>query len=238
MSAHLRPPTENLILKSLPSDIYARLAPHLEPVALESSQIIHKAHDPVSHFYFPDYAIISVVSIMSDGATVEVGVVGREGASGINALLGHDSSPNQSLIQVPGSGLRIKTHPLLTEFKRGGVLQNMLLRYVNSLIAQVSQTAACNRLHTVEERLARWLLMTHDRTHGDELPLTHEFIAQMLGTRRAGVTGAAIALQTEGFIRYSRGNITILDRAGLEGFACECYKIVKREFDRALGNRA
>ncbi|MBA3714921.1 MAG: winged helix-turn-helix domain-containing protein, partial [Pyrinomonadaceae bacterium] len=133
--------------------------------------------------------------------------------------------------------LRIKTHLLLTEFNRGGVLQNMLLRYVNSLIAQVSQTAACNRLHTVEERLARWLLMTRDRTHGDELPLTHEFIAQMLGTRRAGVTGAAIALQTEGFIRYSRGNITIIDRAGLEGFACECYKIVKKEFDRALGNR-
>jgi CRP-like cAMP-binding protein len=171
---------------------------------------------------------------MRDGSTVEIGVVGPEGMVGIHALLGIESTPNESMVQVPGDGMRIRIGTLLDEFRRGGALQDLTLRYLYAFMMQISQTAACNRLHTVEERLARWLLMCHDRVEGDELALTHDFLAMMLGVRRAGVTGAAVALQAEGYIRYSRGHVTVMDRKALEEFVCECYAAVKAEFDRAL----
>ncbi len=226
---------KNRILSRLTDEEYLRLAPHLESVELTHNQTIYRANEPISHLYFPEHAMISIVSNMEDGSTVEIGVVGREGMAGIHVLLGVETTQNESMVQMPNGGIRIKTEVLLAEFKRGGALQASVLRYMHALIVQISQTAVCNRLHSVEERLARWLLMCRDRAEFNELPLTHEFLAMMLGTRRAGVTGAALSLQAEGFIRYSRGNIVILDRAGLENFACECYGITKAEFDRLEG---
>ena len=225
-------PIKNNLLAALPPDEYQRLSPHLEYVKLDRGQVIYKVDEPSSHLYFPTSAMISMVSSMSDGATVEVGVIGREGISGLHLLLGSDDSNNDCMAQLPGEALKINAETLRAEFKRGGKLQGVILRYIHGLMIQISQSAACNRLHSVEERLARWLLMTHDRATGDELSLTHEFLAMMLGTRRAGVTGAAIALQGEGFIRYSRGHITMLDRTGLEDFSCECYRTFKAEFDK------
>ncbi len=226
----------NHILAALPAEEYERLAPHLEPFEMKRGLTIYHSHGAIPYLYFPTNSMISVVAVLSDGSMVEAGVVGREGVGGVPALLGADSTPHESMVQLPGDGVRIKTKILREEFKRGGALHDSVLRYTNALLAQVGQTAACNRLHTIEERLARWLLMTHDRAAGDELPLTQEFLAMMLGTRRAGVTGAAIALQGENLIRYHRGNITILDRAGLEDFSCECYSLVKPEFDRIMSS--
>lgn len=231
MSTEPRPSIKNRILGRLPEEEYLRLAPHLEAVQLTLGRTIHPANEPISHIYFPENSMISLVSNMANGSTVEVGVVGREGAAGIHALMGAESSQNESMVQIADGAVRIKTEVLRAEFKRGGGLQDLLLRYMHALLIQVSQTAACNRLHSVEERLSRWLLMCHDRAPSDNLPLTHEFLAMMLGTRRAGVTGAALSLQAEGFVNYRRGNVTILDRAGLENFTCECYQIVKAEFD-------
>jgi CRP-like cAMP-binding protein len=173
--------------------------------------------------------MISVVSNLAQGQSVEIGVVGREGMSGIEVLMGVDSIPNESMVQLADGALRMTTAVIRAEFKRGGALQDLLMRYTHTLLTQVSQSAVCNRLHSVVERLARWLLMCQDRAESDDLPLTQEFIAMMLGTRRSGVTEAAIALQGEGYIRYSRGHITILDRPGLEEFTCECYAVIKAE---------
>lgn len=222
----------NHILASLPADEYERLEPHLEPFEMTRGLTLYHSHGAIPYLYFPNNSMVSVVSVLADGSMVEAGVVGREGVAGIPALLGAESTPHESMVQLPGDGVRIKTKTLLEEFKRGGVLHDSVLRYTHALLTQVAQTAACNRMHTIEERLARWLLMTHDRAAGDHLPLTQEFLAMMLGTRRAGVTGAAIALQAENLIRYHRGNITVLDRQGLEDFSCECYGLVKAEFDR------
>ncbi len=231
MFAAPRSSTKNRILGRLTDEEYLRLAPHLEAVQLILGRTIHPANEPISHIYFPENSMISLVSNMSNGSTVEVGVVGREGAAGIHALLGAESSQNESMVQIADGAVRIKKDVLRAEFKRGGGLHDLLLRYMHALWIQTSQTAACNRLHSVEERLSRWMLMCHDRAPSDNLPLTHEFLAMMLGTRRAGVTGAALSLQAEGFVNYRRGNVTILDRGGLENFTCECYQIVKAEFD-------
>ena len=179
--------------------------------------------------------MISVVANSTDGARVEVGVIGREGMAGVSALLGVDgTTPTESMVQIADGAMRMPAEVMRAEFRRGGAFQDRLLRYMQADTIQVRQLAACNRLHTVEERLARWLLMTHDRAASDELALTQEFLAMMLGVRRAGVGTAAIVLQADGFIRYSRGHITILDRRGLEEFSCECYRIVKAECDRLL----
>jgi CRP-like cAMP-binding protein len=179
--------------------------------------------------------MISLVSQLSDGSSVEVGLTGFEGMAGLPVVLGVDRSPHECMAQIPDGAVRASSRAIINEFKRGGALQHLLLRYAQSLMLQISQVATCNRVHLVEERLARWLLMSQDRCVGDDLPLTQEFIAMMLGVRRAGVTGAAVSLQAEGLISYSRGHITITDRAGLEDFACECYEVVKAEFDRPPG---
>jgi CRP-like cAMP-binding protein len=226
--------SENHILNSLTLEDYERLSPHLEPVELRHSQILYKAGDRIDYCYFPSHSMTSLISQLSDGSCVEIGVTGYEGMVGIYGVLGVDKTPHQAMVQIPDGAMRVKTSVVIDEFKRGGSLQNSLLRYVQMLLLQTSQIAACNRLHIVSERLARWLLMSHDRCRGDHLPFTQEFLAIMLGTRRAGVTEAALILQAEEYISYKRGHITVLDRAGMEGFACECYGIVKAEFDRLV----
>jgi CRP-like cAMP-binding protein len=189
----------------------------------------------MDYVYFPSNSMVSLVSRLSDGSSVEIGIVGYEGMVGVSSVLGVDRSPHETMVQIPDGGVQMKTSVLREEFKRGGALHDSLLRYLQLLLLQTSQIAACNRLHSIGERLARWLLMCHDRVRREELHLTQEFLAMMLGIRRAGVTEAALILQAEEYIRYRRGQITILDRAGLEDFTCECYRIVKDEFDRVVG---
>jgi CRP-like cAMP-binding protein len=235
MSEPIRHPQQNHILASLPVEDYERLSPHLEAVELHHSQILYEAGGKIDYVYFPSNSMVSLISQLSDGSSVEIGVTGYEGMLGIYAVLGVDRTPHEAMVQIPGDALRVKTSVVVDEFKRGGALHDLLLRYLQMLLLQTSQIAACNRLHTIGERLARWLLMSHDRCVCDDLPFTHDFIAIMLGIRRAGVTEAAIILQTEEFIRYRRGHITILDRAGMEDYTCECYRIVRDEFDRLVG---
>jgi len=188
----------------------------------------------MDHIYFPTTAVVSLIYTMEDGTTAEMGLVGNEGAVGIALFMGGDTTPNQAVVQVAGGAFQMKTTTLLEEFRRGGAFQLALLRYTQTLITQISQTAVCNRLHPIEKRLCRWLLLTRDRVPSDELVMTQEFIAHMLGVRREGVTAAARHLQQAGLIRYARGHITILNRAGLEAVACECYQVVKTELDRLL----
>jgi CRP-like cAMP-binding protein len=229
------PKTSNRILSELPTEEYERLSPHFELLALSLGDILYYPHDPVTHVYFPNRGSLSIISTFADGNGVEVGVVGNEGVFGTNVVLGSVTTPLEALVQVPGDGLRISAEVIKKEFKAGGLLQDLLLRYTQAFIIQIAQAAACNRAHPVDGRLARWLLMTHDRAMSDELYMTQELIAVMLGTRRAGITEAAGKLQNEGVIRYNRGRIRIIDRARLEAYSCACYAIVKKEFDRLLG---
>lgn len=228
-------PIQNKILAGLPAKEYARLAPHLTAVSLPLGEILYKTEDAIEYVYFPNSGVVSLVAHMQEGASVEVGLVGNEGMVGMPLVLGDDISPNEAIVQIADGAMKMKASVLVAELARAGQLQVLLLRYTLAAIRQISQTAACNRSHHVGERLARWLLTCHDRVNGDELKLTQEFIAEMLGTRRSGVSEAAMLLQSAGFIRYSRGHITVLDREGLEEFACECYAAVKVEFDRLLG---
>ncbi|HYE13747.1 MAG TPA: Crp/Fnr family transcriptional regulator [Pyrinomonadaceae bacterium] len=226
-----RPLSKNHILSRLPPEDYERFRPHLEPVELRHSQILHEAGEPIGHVYFPHRAMVSLISHTAAGESVEVGVVGFEGVAGISAVLGVDISPHEAMVQYPDGGSRVKVGALREEFKRGGALHDLLLRYTQGLLLQTSQVAACNRLHTLAERLARWILMSQDRCRCEDLPFTHEFLALMLGVRRPGVTEAAVSLQAEGYISYRRGHIKIIDREGLEQYACECYPVVRAEFD-------
>jgi CRP-like cAMP-binding protein len=186
----------------------------------------------MDHVYFPTTSHVSLLYTTINGATAEMGLVGNEGVVGIALFMGGDTTPNRAVIQGSGNGLKLQAKAMYLEFARGGEFQQLLLRYTQALITQISQTAVCNRLHSVEQRLCRWLLMTHDRTHSDELQMTQEFISNMLGVRREGVTRAARDLQQHGLITYVRGHINILDRQALESFACECYAVVKAEHDR------
>lgn len=179
--------------------------------------------------------MVSIVAHMPDGESVEVGIVGFEGMTGISLVLGVDKAPHEAMVQIPDGAMRMPAQALLAEFKRGGALHDRLLRYALGQLLQTSQIAACNRLHTVSERLARWLLMSHDRCVCDDLPLTHEFLSLMLGVRRAGVTEAASVLHKEGYIMHKRGHIKIINKAGLENYSCDCYQIVKKEFDLLVG---
>ena len=235
MSVTARQYNENRILAALPAEDFQRLSPHLEPIELHLGQILYEAGSKIEYVYFPLNSMVSLISQLSDGSSIEIGVAGYEGMVGIYAVLGVDRTPHEGLVQVPGGAVRVKTSVIVEEFKRVGALQPALLRYLQMLLLQTSQIAACNRLHTISERLARWLLMSQDRCRCDDLPFTQDFIALMLGTRRAGVTEAAILLQAEEYITYRRGHIKILDRAGMEDYACECYRIVKDEFDRVVG---
>lgn len=236
MSDRLESPV-NQLLAALPSKEYNRLADHLKPVNLTGGEILLEPHEPIKKIYFPERAMISLVSIMMDGSTTEIGLIGNEGLIGLPAILGGNSTTSRTIVQVSGTALEISAEIVKQEFERGEKLYQLLLLYTQALLTQVSQSAACNRQHKIEERLARWLLSVQDCIMQDELPLTQEFIANMLGTRRSGVTVAAGILQQAGIIRYSRGRITILDQEALEATACECYRLVQNEFLRLLGSR-
>jgi CRP-like cAMP-binding protein len=231
----LRSQTTNRILNALTPSEFESLSSHLDPVNLSSGEVLCRPDQPVTHVYFPNRGTVSVVSTFEDGSSVEVGMVGNEGMFGVCVFLGSVASPLLAQVQLPGEGLRMRADVLRSEFRKGGQLQDMLLRYTQAFITQVAQTAACNRAHHVEGRLAKWLLMCGDRVHSPELRLTHEFMAGMLGMRRAGVTEAACQLKEAGLIRYTRGKVTFVDRAGLEAVSCECYPLVKKEFTRLVG---
>lgn len=223
---------ENLILNALPEEEYERLLPDLEPVELFLGQILYRPEEPIEYVYFPVSSMVSVIASTADGQSAEVGVIGREGMTGIDVLMGGDSTLNTHIVQHPNGAFRTKTAVIKREFKCGGALHDELLKFTRLLMIQIAQTALCNRLHTVEERLARWLLLCADRSGTDELQLTQEFLAIMLGTNRVTVTMSAIALQNTGYIKYTRGRITITNHEELENFACDCYRTVKREYDR------
>lgn len=223
-------PIENHILRNLPPPDYERISSHLEPVQFTHGEVLYETDEPIESVYFPNFAIASLIAEDASGQSVEVGMVGFEGVVGVSAALVPHESPFRVLVQFPNSALRMNVRAFRDEFKLAGALHDSVLRYTHSLLRHTSQLAVCNRLHSLSERLARWLLMSYDRCKCVELPFTHEFLALMLGVRRAGVTEAAIILQAEGYIRYRRGQITILDKQGLEGYACECYPILKKDF--------
>lgn len=226
-----QPQSPNKILATLPRAEFEHVASKLRPVHLELGEILYMPEQRIEYVYFVTSGVVSLLAALEDGTTVEAGVIGCEGMVGIPVILGADATPNQALVQSDGNALRMSTSDLRTEFQKSAQLRDLLLRFTNALFTQVAQTAACNRLHSVEERLARWLLLTHDRVQ-DEFILTQEFLSRMLGVRRAGVSVAANTLRQAGLIEYRRGNVNVLDRKGLERASCECYQIVRNEYDR------
>lgn len=227
-------PRSNRILSAAPREEYERLFPRLEYAELRCGDVLHEAGEPLSHIYFPYSGTISVVVQMRDGDQAEAGIVGREGMLGLPLVLGTDTAPLRALAQVPGGAMRMRAADFAEEVGRRAGLYRLLLRYAQSFFVQTAVTAACNRLHPMEARLPKWLLMTRDRAESDDLSLTHEFVATMLGVRRAGVTGALGLLRSEGLIDHSRGRIRILDAEGLGRASCECYGVVKEEYDRLV----
>lgn len=234
MSQRSLEPKGNRLLAQLPREELERIRPYLEYVNFELGEVIYESGGQQSYIYFPTTAIISLLYMMENGSSAEMGVAGNDGLVGIALFMGGDTVPNRAIVQSAGEALRMKTKVLQDEFARGGTFQRLLLRYTQALMTQMSQTAVCNRLHTVEQQLCRWLLLSRDRLNTDELVMTQELIANMLGVRREGVTHAAQRLQEDGLISYVRGRIQILDRPGLELAVCECYRVVKEEYDRLL----
>lgn len=225
----------NRILAALSAEDYAVLEPRLERVTLATSEVLFDVHAPIEHVYFPENMVASIVGVLADGQAIETATVGREGMVGLPLFLGTDRTAAQAFVQVPGPALRLPAEVLRAALDRGPALARVLGRYTQALFTLVGQSSACNRVHTMVERCARWLLHTHDRVAGDEFMLTHLFLSQMLGVRRATVTEAMGALQAAGAVAYVRGRITVLDRERLERSACECYAIIAGEFDRLLG---
>jgi CRP-like cAMP-binding protein len=225
------PRPANQILSALPHEEFERLRPKLREVTFKLGDVIYAPEEPIEAVYFINSGIVSWLAALENGNTVEAAVIGSEGLAGVSVLLGAQSTPNQALTQAEVSALQISSKDLTTEFRKNGELNRIVLRFVHSMFTQVAQTAACNRLHTLDQRLARWLLMTHDRTDGDAFPVTQDFLSHMLGVRRAGVSVAATSLRQMGLIEYRRGNIHVLDRKGLEALSCECYGIVKQEYE-------
>ena len=230
----LHDPRENRLLAALSEPEFNRLYPNLELVPLLLGEVLYESGDQLQHVYFPILSIVSLLYVMADGASAEIAVVGNEGIIGIALFMGGETMPNRAVVQSAGYAYRLRSQLLKEEFSRAGELQNLLLRYTQALLTQMSQTAVCNRHHSVDQQLCRWLLLSLDRLPSTELTMTQELIANMLGVRREGVTEAAGKLQSAGLIHYSRGKITVLDRPRLEARACECYKVVKAEFDRLL----
>lgn len=224
---------ENSLLAAVPRKEYRRLLAGLEPVTLTFGEVLYEPGETIRHVYFPGASLVSLLTLADGHLALEVGLIGREGMVGIPLVLGHNVSSVGALVQGTGTAMRMASAHFLEEFRLSLPLQQKLYRYTHTLMAQISQTAACNRFHVVEKRLARWLLMTHDRVKSDQFRMTHEFLGHMLGVRRVGVTKAAQALQQRKLIRYSRGDITVLDRSGLEAAACECYEVVKDMHDGA-----
>ena len=229
-------PRENHLLAALPQEDWLRWLPELERADLGLGQVLYESGASLSHVYFPTTAIVSLLYVMENGASAEIAVVGNEGLIGISLFMGSESTPNRAVVQSAGLGYRLRSSVLQDEFKRAPVM-HLLLRYTAALMTQMAQTAVCNRHHSLDQQLCRWLLLSLDRLRGQELIMTQELIANMLGVRREGVTEGALKLQKAGLISYSRGHITVLDRPGLERRSCECYAVVKKEYDRLLPPR-
>jgi len=227
-------PTQNHLLAALPAADYARLLPDLELMPMPLGWVVYESGSHQEYMYFPTTAIVSLLYIMQDGASAEIAIIGNEGLVGISLFMGGESTPSRAVVQSAGNGYRLRAGTLKREFALGGHLQHLALRYTQALITQMAQTAVCNRHHTLDQQLCRWLLLSLDRLQGDELTMTQELIANMLGVRREGVTEAAHNLQADGLIRYTRGHIKVLDRPRLEKRVCECYAVVKKELDRLL----
>jgi CRP-like cAMP-binding protein len=227
---------QNHLLAALPAAEFARLLPHLELVPMPLGEALYESGGRLQHVYFPTTSIVSLLYVLANGASAEIAIVGNEGILGISLFMGGETTPSRAVVQSAGYGYRLTAHLLKQEFNRAGPVLHLLLRYTQALITQMTQTAVCNRHHSVEQQLCRWLLLSLDRLQSPSLNMTQELIANMLGVRREGVTEAAGKLQRAGFIRYRRGRIDVLDRPGLERTACECYTVVKREFDRLLAD--
>ena len=227
-------PKQNQLLAAVPDAEWARWMPHMESVDMPLRKVLYESGSRVEHVYFPTTSIVSLLYVMEDGASAEIAVVGHEGIVGISLFMGGTSTPSRALVQSAGKGFKLRADMVLAEFNRAGPVMHLLLRYTQALITQMSQTAVCNRHHSLDQQLCRWLLLSLDRLHSKELVMTQELIANMLGVRREGVTEAAGHLQNAGLIEYRRGHITVLDRPGLEERTCECYAVVKKEYDRLL----
>lgn len=227
-------PRQNHLLAALPEEVQRRLFDHLEPVSLPLGKVLYESGDTMRHVYFPTDSIVSLLYVMESGASAEISVVGNEGLIGISLFMGGESTPSRAIVQSAGSAYRLLGQRLKDEFNRHGEMLLLMLRYTQSLITQMAQTAVCNRHHSIDQQLCRWLLLSLDRLQNNKLTMTQELIANMLGVRREGVTEAAGKLQKLGVIEYSRGTITVLDRPRLEGLSCECYAVVRKETDRLL----
>jgi CRP-like cAMP-binding protein len=227
-------PLKNHLLAALADAERKRCFPELEPVDMPLGQVLYESGRTLSHVYFPTTSIVSLLYVMENGASAEIAVVGNEGIVGISLFMGGESTPSRAVVQSAGRGFRLRADLMKEEFNRAGPVLHLLLRYTQALITQMAQTAVCNRHHSLDQQLCRWLLLSLDRLQGSELLMTQELIANMLGVRREGVTEGALKLQQAGLIRYARGHISVLDRAGLEKRTCECYAVVKSEYDRLL----
>lgn len=236
MSPPANPPLNHL-LAALPPQERARWLPHLEAIPMPLGQVLAEPGVQMTHVYFPTTSIVSLLYVMEDGASAEIAVVGNEGIVGISLFMGGETTPSRSVVQSAGDGLRMPAQVLKQEFNRSAAVLHLLLRYTQALITQMAQTAVCNRHHSLDQQLCRWLLLSLDRLQSNALVMTQELIANMLGVRREGVTEAALSLQRAGLIEYRRGHITVLDRPGLERRTCECYAVVRKEYDRLLGQR-
>lgn len=232
--SHVPDPRDNHLLAALPADVQARLFPHLKPAPLPLGKVLYESGDVLRRVYFPTDAIVSLLYVMENGASAEISVVGNEGMIGIAVFMGGESTPSRAIVQSGGTAYRLSGERLKDEFNRHGDLMQLLLRYTQSLITQMAQTAVCNRHHSIDQQLCRWLLLSLDRLPSNRLTMTQELIANMLGVRREGVTEAAGRLQKLGVIEYHRGVITVLDRPRLEQLCCECYAVVRKETDRLL----
>ncbi|BBP01936.1 Crp/Fnr family transcriptional regulator [Sulfuriferula nivalis] len=229
-------PKQNHLLAALPAAEFERIAPHLKLIAMPLGDVLYESGGKLQYVYFPTTAIISLQYVMENGASSEIAGVGNEGMLGISLFMGGNTTPSRAIIQTGGHGYRVPAALIVQEFNSGGLMMRLMLRYTQALITQISQTAVCNRHHSVEQQLCRWLLLTLDRLPSNELTMTQELIASMIGVRREGITEAAGHLQQAGCISYRRGHITVLDRSGLESRVCECYAVVKTEFNRLLSD--
>lgn len=238
MTVRPRDPANNRLIAALAPGERERVLPALERVDMPLGEVLYESGSRLDHVYFPANAIVSLLYVMADGASAEIAVVGNDGTVGVALFMGGETTPSRAVVQSAGVAWRLAGRVLKDEFRRGGGLQHLLLRYTQALLTQMAQTAACNRHHSVDQQLCRWLLLTLDRLPSNEVAMTQELIANMLGVRREGVTEAAGKLQAAGVIRYRRGRITVLDRAAVEASACECYAVVRRESDRLLPGRA
>jgi CRP-like cAMP-binding protein len=230
-------PRHNHLLAALPQDQWKRWLPHLERVEMPLGQVLYEPSSTLSHVYFPTTAIVSLLYVMQNGESAEIAVVGNEGVVGVSLFMGGDSTPSRAVVQSAGGGFRLAAPLMKDEFYRGGPVLHLLLRYTQALITQTVQTAACNRHHSLDQQLCRWLLLSLDRLHGTEMVMTQQLIANMMGVSREGATEGALKLHSAGLIDYALGRIRVLDRQGLEKRACECYAVVKQEYDRLLPDK-